>query len=68
MEVDLRTIARIDEAIVLLGNDIGDPAVIRDLMSFDVPAFATRMVFKLSAHRIEAITNRNIDVFMSVVL
>src|ERR1700676_1499939 len=68
MEVDFRTIARNDEAIVLFGNEIGDPAVARGLMSLDVSALAASMIHELSAHRIEAIAHRNINIFMSVVL
>src|SRR5579864_3000258 len=66
VEVDFRTIARIDEAIVLLGEQIGDCAVARGLVSLGVSALAANMVFELSAHRIEAIAHRDIDVLMSV--
>src|SRR6185437_4564003 len=65
MEVDFRTIARFDEAIVLLGKEIGDPAVDRGLMSLDVSALAANMVLELSSHRIEAIAHRDINVLMS---
>ena len=68
MEVDFRTIARIDEAIALLGNETANPAMARDLMSLDFSALAASMVLELSAHRIEAIAHRDINVFMRVVL
>jgi vacuolar iron transporter family protein len=68
MEVDFRTIARIDEPIALLGNETADPAIDRDLMSLDVSALAASIVLELSAHGIEAIAHRDIDVFVSVVL
>jgi hypothetical protein len=37
-------------------------------MSRDFSALAASMVLELSAHRIEAIAHRDINVFMSVVL
>jgi hypothetical protein len=68
MEVDLRAIACIDEAILLLDDELGNPAVARGLVRLDVSALAARMILELPAHRIEAIADRDIDVFMGMVL
>jgi hypothetical protein len=68
MEVDIRTITSLDEAIVLFGEEIRDPSVARGRMSLCVSAVAANMVLESSAHRIEAIAYRNINVLMSVML
>jgi hypothetical protein len=59
MDVDFRAIARLDETKALLGNQIGDPAAVRSVMSLDISALAASMVLELLAHRLEAIAHGN---------
>jgi hypothetical protein len=68
MEIDLAAVTCLDEAVVALGDQVGDSAVDWNFVRLDVAAAVTDMVLELSAHRIEAVADGDVDVLVRVVL
>jgi hypothetical protein len=68
MKVDLGAIGGRNEAVVSFGDESRDPAMGRNLVRLDIASAATDMVLQLPPHRVEAVLDGDIDVFMCVVL
>src|SRR5512143_943334 len=68
MEVDLRAIGRGDEAVVLFGDETGNPAMQGNIVRLHVPAPAPDIVLELAPHGVEAVAHRDVDVLVGMVL
>jgi hypothetical protein len=68
VEVDLHAIAGVDEAVVCLGNEAGDPAMRWNLVRLHVAPPTPAVVLELAPNGVEAIPDGDLDVFVGMVL
>lgn len=64
VEIDFAAVGRRDEAVILLGDQTRDAAVVRDRMQFHVAAPLADIVFEEPASCIEQVAHRDMGIFM----